>query len=412
MRKLWTKKNNPHVWDENKEVTKTEEAKTSVAPMQKEEASKPILKNEAVKTLVIEENKEVKAEEIIKEEPKTIGFQKANKEEDTFSNATIIVNDLVSCEHYKKDPSNPDSKLVPFLDKVSFIVHKGDVLGISADNESELTFLIEILGNMRPYYSGYVKLSNLGVKAQKRMVLESIFYCDSHEMVYQDMTLLEHMMFISNMLNHDKKINYADEQKKMLDIIVACKLDDIVMIPIFKLQNTTKMVIAMLIACMSNSEKIIINATKYSFPQADVIRITNIFKYYSKLGKSIVLATKESKVIGMACKSVVFINKGQVKVNSSVDELYKRWDKVVCSIKCNKPDVLSDLIKRKYTGVTSVIYDDILYIKNYNAETIKTNDIYEIATTNDIGINFIRFNQGRVENAFNEIKETFNDLYE
>ena len=216
MRKLWTKKNNPHVWDENKEVTKTEEAKTSVAPMQKEEASKPILKNEAVKTLVIEENKEVKAEEIIKEEPKTIGFQKANKEEDTFSNATIIVNDLVSCEHYKKDPSNPDSKLVPFLDKVSFIVHKGDVLGISADNESELTFLIEILGNMRPYYSGYVKLSNLGVKAQKRMVLESIFYCDSHEMVYQDMTLLEHMMFISNMLNHDKKINYADEQKKML----------------------------------------------------------------------------------------------------------------------------------------------------------------------------------------------------
>lgn len=328
-----------------------------------------------------------------------------------YDNASMIINNLISCEHYHKDKNNKDSELIPFLNDVSFAVENNDLLGIGAGNPEELRILIEVLGNMRPYYKGYVKLSRLGVRTTKRMVMENLFYVDSEKMVYEDMTLLEHLMLNAVMNSGSNKINYGELQKEILDIIVDTGMEDLVNSRIRYLTKTTRMVIAIFIACMSRSEKIVINAIDYVFAQADVERLHKIFDFFKSKGKTIVIASMEPKVIGMCCDKVVYISHGRVEVYCTVNDLYKRWDKVVCSIKSDDNQKLGEILKNKIPGLVPIIINRILYLKNYSNKDIKNKEIYDLAVLQGIHIEFIRFNRGRVENAFDEIKETFNDIY-
>lgn len=332
------------------------------------------------------------------------------KRKTNYEKASIVIDGLISCEHYRENADDLKSNLIPVLNNVSFVIENNDILGIGSDNKEALGILIEIIGNMRSYYRGVVRLSDLGVRSEKRMVLEKLFYIDSHEMVYEDKTLLELLAFI-NIMIHKKDKNYGKMQKDVLDIISACKLDDLVNSEIRHLAVTTRMVISILVACMSKSEKIIINATNYFFPQSDINRLKNIFDCYKAAGKTIVIASTQAKIIGMCCDHVLYLNDGRVEVYSTVNDLYKRWDKVVCSIKGEKLEELSKYLKETFKGIATAIVDDALYIKNYSAGEILNKDIYKVALDHDIVINYIRFNSGRVENAFDEIKETFNDIY-
>jgi|GEM_PF-2377271 ABC-type multidrug transport system, ATPase component len=333
----------------------------------------------------------------------------APDEINSYDNASMVINNLISCEHYPKTPEDKEN-LIPFLNKISFAIKRNEIYGISADNKFALNILIEILGNMRSYYKGFVKLTNLGTSTIKRAINEKIFYVDSHKMVYEDMTLIEQLMLIAVMQNKDKNVNYADLERSILDMIMKCSMEDLVAIKIKHLSNSTKMVIAILVACMSYSEKIIINAIDYEFAQADCERLSHIFDYFH-IKKTIVFASMQSKLIGMCANHVIFINHGVIKADCSINELYLKWDHISCSIKCDDNEKFSKILVSNYKGVTTSIIDNVIYVKNYGDQTVAYKDIYDLGLRNKIRINFIRFNGGRVENAFNEIKETFNDIY-
>jgi hypothetical protein len=119
----------------------------------------------------------------------------------------------------------------------------------------------------------------------------------------------------------------------------------------------------------------------------------------------------QSKLIGMCANHVIFINHGVIKADCSINELYLKWDHISCSIKCDDNEKFSKILVSNYKGVTTSIIDNVIYVKNYGDQTVAYKDIYDLGLRNKIRINFIRFNGGRVENAFNEIKETFNDIY-
>jgi len=333
----------------------------------------------------------------------------ANVSNINFNNVSIVVHELTSSEHYKK---TEDSKeLIPFLNKISFVIEKKDIVGISADNKTELKILIEILGNMRSHLKGVIRLTDLGIRSTKRLVLEKIFFIDSNKILYEDMTLLEQLMFVANILHGKTKANPADLQKSILDLIHSCSLDEYVVTPLKQLSDGLRMVISILVGLMSDSEKIIINAIDYEFSQDEILKLCKIFKYFRKQNKTIILATMQSKMIGMCCNHVLYVNDGQLKVDCTIDELYKKWDKVVCSIKTDEIIELDQLIKNNFKGIITSVVDGILYVKDYSDNAIISDDIYYLARKNNIKISFIRFNSGRVENAFNEIRSTFNDLY-
>ena len=78
-----------------------------------------------------------------------------------------------------------ENKARHLLNNVSFNVTENELLGIFSNNQSELIVLSEILGNIRSYYSGEIIRKN-----------DSYVYLDTHTMLYDNMTVLEYLMFI------------------------------------------------------------------------------------------------------------------------------------------------------------------------------------------------------------------------
>lgn len=338
------------------------------------------------------ENKKIYTKEVIK---------------DKDENCAFIVRDLFSCEHKK----NSKNELVPLLNGITFNIQKNDIIGISSIDRDELYILIEILGNMRSYYKGYIKLSSLGTKAKKRSLVESIFYVDSYSMLYESMNVLEHLMYIG--LIKKNKCDPGVLQKEMLDIIKATGLEKYVVSRIKDLSDNMKMVIAILISSLSDSEKIVINAIKYIFTYEEACIIDKIFKYYNDKGKTIVFASMDYKTIGMACNKVMYISNGKVQTCAPVQTIYKEWDKVTCAFKTDKPNELVSLINllNRNENVECYAEGGFLYVKYIDVYKLLSANFLQSAKNNKIEIEQIKINSGRISNAFEEIEASINDLH-
>jgi len=314
---------------------------------------------------------------------------------------SFIIKDLISSEHFKLN-----GKLIPLLNGVSFQINKGDKVGVSAFSKEELVCIIEILGNMRPYYKGYVKLSSLGTKAKKGSVVEQIFYLDSPEMLYGDMTLLEHLMYVKNIINiaQDIGVDAGVEQKAILDFIKASQMEKYVLTPIKRMKESTKMVVAIMVALLTTSEKLVINASNYFFSYEEACSIKTLFNMYAN--KTIVLATFDNKLIGMSCQKVIYLSQGQVKSYTSVKELYKNWDKVTCSIKSGDNTKLVSLIQNLSSHPDFRFFeeDGYIFFEGIRPEDFINKEFFLQCEKDHLIIEKIRINQGRVANAFDEIE--------
>ena len=230
-------------------------------------------------------------------------------------NTSICVTDLVSCEHYRDD----DGILFPLISYISFDIKKGEVVGLCSQDRNILYCLIEILGNIRPYYRGLVEYGFENVSRRKGRFTDNVFYLDGSKMLYTHMTILEQMMFIDGETN--KKSKRAEAQKKNLDLISEFGLDKYVLTLIKHLSREMRMVISILIACMSSCERIIINANEYEFSAEQCECIRKIFKHYSQKGKTIVFGTNLYRAIGICCDKVLYTNDGKIKAYEDINEL-------------------------------------------------------------------------------------------
>jgi ABC-type multidrug transport system ATPase subunit len=316
-------------------------------------------------------------------------------------NASIVVKNLVSAEHYKKD-----GKLIPLLNDISFNVAKGDKVGISASSKEELLALIEILGNMRSYYKGKVRLSSFGTKADKKTLVEQLFYVDSPAMLYEDMNLLEHLMFIANIKAkaENRSLEAGETQKSILDYIRAAKMEKYVLTPVRKMNEEVQFIVAVMVALMSDSEKIIINASKYSFTYEDSCSLQLLFSLFEK--KTVVFGTFDNKVIGMSCNKVIYIVDGKLKAYATVDDLYKNWDNVTCSFKTEQTNMLSSLITKLAWSkkVQVAIENNYVYVKYLEPADFIDSVFFRACQDQGIVLSDIHINHGRVANAFEEIR--------
>lgn len=361
---------------------------------------------------------------------------------------TTTIQHLVSCEHYK----NEDGSLTPVLNDISFDIHSNEILGIGASKSDELDAIIEIIGNMRPYYSGLVQISGKDLDLRKRIISDDVFYADSHHMIFGQMNVLEQLMYIKtiqadkailnikkrkkellaksfkstsevkkeireiiegldNEINKIKAIPAQQVQKETLDLIKELRLDDYVVSPINSLKESTQMVITILVACLSDSERIVINTEGYIFSYDDCRHISVIFEYFKNHGKTIILGSNEPKLIGIACSRVILIDKGQLLIDSEVNELYKTYDKIVCKVKSDNNKLLKSLIDEQMPRARGTIEGFLIIFRDCKDEDVLNKQLLGIAKANNIRLDYIKFNQGRVENAFNELKASFHDIH-
>ncbi len=319
-----------------------------------------------------------------------------NNEQVAFSG--LILKDIVSCEYLLE---NDIKKHI--LDGVSIVINKNEILGLCAKSRLELLIIIEILGNMRPFYKGMAKLSKLGVSRKKRSITDEIFYIDTPYMLYGDMVVLQHVMFATKYSD----IKVLDRQKSIMDLMINLGLKKIMLQNIADLSYNFRLIVTILIAVLSKSEILVVNLIDNKLEEEEIILFKNIIEYSKSLKKGIVCATMQPTLIGMAFDNVSYIINGRIVNHESVKELCLRYDKVICIIKGRDYQLMKEVLLNNLKDIDCSINDNYLIVSYTTLNKIKISVICDVLDKFNINYDFIKVNKGRVLNSFEELIKNY-----
>ena len=115
--------------------------------------------------------------------------------------SVVYMEKLYSEEHYLDIGCEPR----PILRNINIDIKKGEIWGILGRELFDLKLLLEIMANIKPYYSGTCQLLERGMFKNKRIIHPDLFYFASTSMAYTNMKVLEFLMFTTANSSFDQK---------------------------------------------------------------------------------------------------------------------------------------------------------------------------------------------------------------
>lgn len=307
---------------------------------------------------------------------------------------TVMLSDICSAEHYCKS-----GEYERILKNISFDVLTGESVGIAAKDKYEARLLLEIIANVRPYYSGRCVLDEKGMMQKKRLILPHLFYIDTPNMLYNNMIVLEFLVFASEVSSETP----AARQKKFLNLLIDIGLEHIALSLISTLSDEDKLLIELLASAYSDSTLVIFNVMDYTFSVEQAQTIKKICSLINSKG-SVIIGTNEPKIIGVCCDKVAYILDGKIKFFGTVDDLCSEWDKVLYLISDIYPSQAAEKLQKAYGEYTYIAQEKSVLVYNYSGSKLPHSEFLRILFENGILPDNIKLNKGRVENSFEELK--------
>lgn len=316
--------------------------------------------------------------------------------------AVVLLTEVTSCEFHKNDQAKP------VLDHISLHLHEGEVLGISSKDRLETELLCRIIGNILPYYSGRCVLNRIGMMQNKRVVLEHLYYIDSPSMLYDNMNVLEYLMFATSKSSSHLAFK---RQKGIFEFLLQIGLDYISLSLISNLTNEERMAIQFLLAAYSNSQIIVLDASGYEFSDSLISTLKQICDKCRETGKTVVMGTMQAKLIGICCCVTTFIVDGRQRYFGSVEELYAKADRVLYVLFHERPEEMLNKLVVAMPEYEYKFNGRMLFVMRKG--NVQRNDalFFDSLSKFNIFPDSVKINRGRVQNSFEELME-INDLQE
>lgn len=311
----------------------------------------------------------------------------------------VLMENITSNEHYLY----PDGETVPILRGIDLTVEKGQIFGIDGASPFEIRLLLEIIANIRAYGSGRCVLLERGMMRKKRIILPHVFYIGNPNMAYQNMNVLEFLMFALMKRKGDK----IALQEKMLDFLIDIGLKNIALTPLYSLPREHKAVVLLLISAFSKSELVVFNFPEYRFIDQLTRAIAGIASLFGPQNKTLVLASQDPDLIQAACTHMAFINDGVFLYAGSVDAFRHTYDNIMLTIVSDSAQTLASALRAELPQYTYDVSGHELIVRSDAPQTEDPRTIYQKITALDIVPSDIRLNPKTVQNAREELLKQY-----
>lgn len=307
----------------------------------------------------------------------------------------VFMKDISSGEYFLYE--NKEQRRV--LEDIDLLIKRAEAWGISGKSVFEIKLLLEIMANIRPYDKGKCVLIERGMLRHKRVILQHVFYIGNSDMLYNNMNVLEFLMFAVNKLKADK----VEIQGRIFEFIIDIGLGNISLTPNKMLTKEEKAVVTLIAAAYSDSAMIVFNFPGYEFDEVLVNAIARISLLIRDRGKSLIIGTQNSLLIEKACSHTAFIADGRVIYQGTVESLRLGFDKVVAVIRDKDIHAILDKLVPLFPDHKLSLKDDSLLISSLGEEACDPGYIYKKIAEAGIVPDYMEINPKTVHNAYEEI---------
>ncbi|HEX7412165.1 MAG TPA: gliding motility-associated ABC transporter ATP-binding subunit GldA [Bacteroidales bacterium] len=282
------------------------------------------------------------------------------------------------------------------LNKVSFQIAKGEIVGLLGPNGAGKSTLMKILTCFIPPTSGDASIEGFDVTMQSMEVRRHIGYLPENNPLYLDMYVKEYLGFIAGIHKLGK-----DSAKRIADMISLTGLGPEQHKLIGTLSKGYRQRVGLAQALIHNPDVLILDEPTSGLDPNQLLEIRNLIKTIGK-EKTVMISTHIMQEVEAICDRAIIIHQGNIVADDSTAHLSQFRTGIIITAEFDKQVEIAALQKIK--GISRVVNEsgNVWQLHAEGEEDIRPN-IFNFAVKNGFTVLSLHREEQKLEEVFQQL---------
>lgn len=278
------------------------------------------------------------------------------------------------------------------LDKVSFSVKKGEIVGFLGPNGAGKSTLMKILTTYLNADEGMATVNGNDVKEAQLQVQQSVGYLPEHNPLYLDLYVREYLAFNADV--------YKVAPSRIEEVIQLTGLSPESHKKIGQLSKGYRQRVGLATALLHNPEVLILDEPTTGLDPNQLVEIRNVIKSVGE-DKTVFLSTHIMQEVEAICDRVIIIDQGKIVTDKKLDKLVAEEKEQIIEVEFDKAitnETLASLANLKAYQNNG----NNLWLLTFNTEEDMRPSIFDFAQANGLKTLQISLKSKNLEQIFRE----------
>jgi len=259
------------------------------------------------------------------------------------------------------------------LDKISFKVSRGEIVGLLGPNGAGKTTTLRLL-------TGYLKPTSGSIKVKKYNIIDDYLkikaimgYLPESVPIYKNLMVYEYLSYVGAIRGIDKK----NLLSKIKSVANRCQIKDILEKDIGDLSKGLLQRVGLASVLLHDPEVLILDEPTTGLDPNQILEIRDLIKEIGEK-KTVILSSHILSEVEATCSRVIIINKGKIVADGTPSELKEKYlGKTIINLSLKKANF--DQVKNCFQGIEEIIAINLIEEKDdtLDIELTLKNDIRE-----------------------------------
>jgi len=209
------------------------------------------------------------------------------------------------------------------VDRVSFSIRRGEVVGLLGPNGSGKTTLMRILTGFFPPTSGEAFVGGCDVQRDSLGVRRRLGYVPEHVVLYPELPVSRFLAFVADV----KGIERSRQRARVEEVIAECGLESMERRLIGKLSRGYRQRVAIAQALLSEPEVLILDEPTVGLDPRQTVEIRSLIRGLGG-ARTILLSTHILTEVSLLCGRVIIVDGGRIVAEDTAAALSQRIEGV------------------------------------------------------------------------------------
>ena len=202
------------------------------------------------------------------------------------------------------------------VDRISFDVQKGEILGILGPNGAGKTTTLRMLtGFLRPT-AGSIRVKEFNIEEQALEIKRIMGYLPESAPLYHEMLVYDYLDYIANI----REIEHSRKLPRIRQLADLCGLNSVMHQPVSELSKGFKQRVGLAHAMMNDPEILVLDEPTSGLDPNQIVEIREIIKRIGKQ-KTIIISTHILSEAEATCDRIVIISNGKIVADGETESL-------------------------------------------------------------------------------------------
>jgi len=206
------------------------------------------------------------------------------------------------------------------LNKVSFTVNSGEIVGFLGPNGAGKSTMMKILTTYLQQNEGEIKVNGFDSSLNNMEVKKSVGYLPEHNPLYLDLYVKEYLSFNASIHN--------TPEERIEEVIDLVGLTPEKNKKIGQLSKGYRQRVGLAAALLHDPQVLILDEPTTGLDPNQLTGIRNLIKEIGKT-KTVLLSTHIMQEVEAMCDRVIIINKGEIVADKKLHDLLENQDQVI-----------------------------------------------------------------------------------